>query len=1078
MIPDGSIVSYAWTQVSGTGATITNPSAQNTSITGLTTEGVRVFRLTVTDNQGATGFSEVTITVNASNQPPTANAGNNQTIALPASTVNLEGSGSDVDGTIASYAWTQVSGTSATITTPSEQNTSITGLTTTGVRVFRLTVTDDLGATGFNDVTITVNAANQPPTANAGANQTINPPTTTASLTGSGTDADGTIVSYAWTQLSGTAATITSPSSASTTITGLTTAGARVFRLTVTDNNGATGTSDVTITVNQAPTANAGANQTINPPTTTASLTGSGTDADGTIVSYAWTQLSGTAATITSPSSASTTITGLTTAGARVFRLTVTDNNGATGTSDVTITVNQAPTANAGTNQTINPPTATASLTGSGTDADGTIVSYAWTQLSGTAATITSPSSASTTITGLTTAGARVFRLTVTDNNGATGTSDVTITVNQAPTANAGTNQTINPPTTTASLTGSGTDADGTIVSYAWTQLSGTAATITSPSSASTTITGLTTAGARVFRLTVTDNNGATGTSDVTITVNQAPTANAGTNQTINPPTTTASLTGSGTDADGTIVSYAWTQLSGTTATITSPSSASTTITGLTTAGARVFRLTVTDNNGATGTSDVTITVNQAPTANAGTNQTINPPTTTASLTGSGTDADGTIVSYAWTQLSGTAATITSPSSASTTITGLTTAGARVFRLTVTDNNGATGTSDVTITVSPANQVPTANAGTNQIFSLPITSTSLTGSGTDADGTIVSYAWTQLSGTAATITSPSSASTTITGLTTTGVRVFRLTVTDNGGATATSDVTITVNSASVLDPTDIVYNYNSSSPPTEPPYGQFGKWVRTPRLNWTTTSFKCYFYKGRAFRLKFPKTYDPAANDGKKYPMLIFFHGRGEAGTIYDNEYSLLHGGQKFRDAVDNGNFDGYVIVMQTPGGSWGVSEYVFMREIIDYMIINNKLDPFRVITNGLSAGAQGTWEMYNNYPTYVASLLPMSGVYSAFSQPSYVNNVKFTPIWNFHGGLDGSPAPYTAFQVRDAMDAQGANYKNTLYPTLGHGTWNTAWAEPDFWPYVNKANMSNPWPLFGRTEFCPEDQINVTIGL
>lgn len=86
------------------------------------------------------------------------------------------------------------------------------------------------------------------PTANAGADQSITLPTTSVTMAGSGTDADGTIVSKAWTQVSGATATITTPSSYTTTITGLT-AGTYVFRLTVTDNSGATGSDDMTVTV-------------------------------------------------------------------------------------------------------------------------------------------------------------------------------------------------------------------------------------------------------------------------------------------------------------------------------------------------------------------------------------------------------------------------------------------------------------------------------------------------------------------------------------------------------------------------------------------------------------------------------------------------------------------------------------------------------------------------------------------------------------------------------------------------------------------------------------------------------------
>ncbi len=282
---------------------------------------------------------------------------------------------------------------------------------------------------------------------------------------------------------------------------------------------------------------------------------------------------------------------------------------------------------------------------------------------------------------------------------------------------------------------------------------------------------------------------------------------------------------------------------------------------------------------------------------------------------------------------------------------------------------------------------------------------------------------------------------------------------------------------SVLDPTDTIANYNSSVPPTQPPYGQIGKWVRTPRLSWNTSEYKCYIYKGCAFRLLFPKSYNPTANDGKKYPMMVFFHGLGETGSIYDNEYSLYHGGDVFNAAVDNGTFDGYVFIMQSQG-FWGGNQYTYTKEIIDYMIANNKLDPFAVSDNGLSAGGQATWEMLLTYPNYIASAIPMSQVDISYKDADTVNEVKFTPIWNIQGGLDGAPAPSTAHQVRDAMLAAGGNYRYTEYPNLGHDTWDQTWTEPDFYPFMLRAYASNPWPLTGRTAFCPNDTINVIMGV
>jgi hypothetical protein len=94
--------------------------------------------------------------------------------------------------------------------------------------------------------------ANQSPTANAGANQTITLPTNSVALSGSlSNDPDGTIVGWVWSRISGSG-TVNPTNTMNTTVTGLT-AGVSVYKLIVTDNQGATGSATVTITVNAAP---------------------------------------------------------------------------------------------------------------------------------------------------------------------------------------------------------------------------------------------------------------------------------------------------------------------------------------------------------------------------------------------------------------------------------------------------------------------------------------------------------------------------------------------------------------------------------------------------------------------------------------------------------------------------------------------------------------------------------------------------------------------------------------------------------------------------------------------------------
>jgi PKD domain len=294
------------------------------------------------------------------NQSPVANAGTAQTVTAGA-TVTLNGAlSSDADGSIASYAWTQTVGgavtlSSATAAQPTFVAPAVANATTL---TFSLVVTDNRGtASTASTVNVTVNpAVNVAPVANAGTAQTV---TSGSTVTLNGTasaDADGTIASYAWTQVGTPAVTLSSATAAQPTFTAPTVATATTltFSLVVTDNRGAaSAAATVSITVspvaNTPPTANAGAAQSV-PSGQLVSLNGSGSsDPDGTIATYAWSQTAGTAVTLTGASTAGPSFTAptVTTSTVLTFSLVVTDNSGAnSAASTVNVTVNPTGTGN------------------------------------------------------------------------------------------------------------------------------------------------------------------------------------------------------------------------------------------------------------------------------------------------------------------------------------------------------------------------------------------------------------------------------------------------------------------------------------------------------------------------------------------------------------------------------------------------------------------------------------------------------------------------------------------------------------------------------------------------------------
>lgn len=98
------------------------------------------------------------------------------------------------------------------------------------------------------------------------------------------------------------------------------------------------------------------------------------------------------------------------------------------------------------------------------------------------------------------------------------------------------------------------------------------------------------------------------------------------------------------------------------------------------------------------------------------------------------------------------------------------------------------------------NVLPVASAGADKSITLPVSSVSLTGSGTDADGSITAYNWTKTAGPSSfTFSNAAVANPTISNLIS-GSYTFRLTVTDNRGGTASDDVNVIVNTEVVTPP--------------------------------------------------------------------------------------------------------------------------------------------------------------------------------------------------------------------------------------------------------------------------------------
>jgi lysophospholipase L1-like esterase len=436
----------------------------------------------------------------------------------------------------------------------------------TAMNIYQWMLTNTRGNTPPVTIPVQVPA----PTVYAGSNQTITLPLALVTLTGNASAASGHyITNYSWSQTGGSGGlNIQTPLGALTIISQLR-AGTYTFQLKVTQDDGQTATSSVTVTVNPllsapaaAPSVNASPNTTVNLPTSWVTLPGSATAASGHhITNYSWQQIVGTGGlNIQSPNAGSTVVSQFSKPGVYVFQLTATQDDGQTSLSSVYVTVNAAtvsapPVVNASPNTTITLPTSWVTLPGYATAATGHhITNYSWQQIVGNGGlNIQSPNAGATTVSQFSKPGVYVFQLTATQDDGQTALSSVYVTVDPAatvsvaaPTASAGNNQTINLPATSwVTLPGNATAASGHhITNYSWQQIAGTGGlNIQSPHSATTVVSQFSNPGIYAFQLTATQDDGQTTLSSAYIIVNAS-----GTSSPTSPsnPTQPSSPTGGG----------------------------------------------------------------------------------------------------------------------------------------------------------------------------------------------------------------------------------------------------------------------------------------------------------------------------------------------------------------------------------------------------------------------------------------------------------------------------------------------------------------------------------------------------
>lgn len=186
----------------------------------------------------------------------------------------------------------------------------------------------------------------------------------------------------------------------------------------------------------------------------------------------------------------------------------------------------------------------------------------------------------------------------------------------------------------------------------------------------------------------------------------------------------------------------------------------------------------------------------------------------------------------------------------------------------------------------------------------------------------------------------------------------------------------------------------------------------------------------------------------KRYPLVVFLHGRGSGGT--DNEKQLFSVPRKLTSKTFYKENPSFLFAPQCPDDTrgWRGTYIDDVIKLIKEGIEHLPVDRNRIYITGVSMGGFGTWEALSIAPELFAAAVPVCGGAS----PSIAKRIKNIPIWTHHGEADEVVKVDWTRGIVNALEKAKGNIKYTEYPIdsgVKHDAWRPCYNNPEVFDWM-----------------------------